>query len=170
MNAPSTCSEPGHGGKQWQHSIRGWKNSWHFCQTFFSARTQVAAKCGRVIDKDRYIHLIPTFTAKYLYSIREYNHLHLPKRFEMGKIFFTVPTEHFCIFCVVCLFAHSWILFGRCPKGYINLHIHIPDDNLIWFAKCHFPSAAVVLRVGGSTGLILFLAVVNHDNLFYGES
>ena len=25
-HAPSTCSEPG--GKQWQHSIRGWRNSW----------------------------------------------------------------------------------------------------------------------------------------------
>ena len=29
-NAPSTCSEPG--GKQWQHSIRGWRNSTkHLC-------------------------------------------------------------------------------------------------------------------------------------------
>ena len=26
-NAPSTCCEPG--GKQWQHSIRGWRNSPH---------------------------------------------------------------------------------------------------------------------------------------------
>ena len=36
-NAPSTCSEPG--GKQWQHSIRGWRNwtpgnklKWNFNQ------------------------------------------------------------------------------------------------------------------------------------------